>query len=69
MRNPERTKKTSTPAKPLDIPGMPAWKTMTRRAATARTPSIAGRCVNVAHERRRVLGALALLIRWQVSQE
>src|SRR5689334_15019894 len=43
MRNPEMTKKTSTPTKPPGTPGTAAWNSTTARTATARSPSMSGR--------------------------
>ena len=44
MRNPEMTKKMSTPAKPdLKMLSGKAWKRTTERTAMARSPSISGR--------------------------
>ena len=42
IRNPLSTKKTSTPRKPPDRPGMPPWSASTSATAMARTPSSAG---------------------------
>ena len=39
----EITKKTSTPTKPPEKPGTPAWKRSTGKIATARKPSMSGR--------------------------
>jgi len=43
IRNPEMTKKTSTPTKPPSRPGIPAWNSTTASTATARRPSMSGR--------------------------
>ncbi len=43
MRNPEMTKKTSTPMKPPVAAGTPAWNSKTAPMAMARRPSISGR--------------------------
>jgi len=43
MRNPETTKKTSTPMNPPPTPGTPAWNATTASTATARRPSMSGR--------------------------
>ena len=46
MRNPEMTKKTSTPTNPPENPGTPAWKKITANTAIARRPSMSARYVN-----------------------
>src|SRR4051812_14701901 len=47
IRNPEITKKMSTPIKPaLRAGGRPKWNSTTRRTATALNPSISARCAN-----------------------
>ena len=43
MRNPDRTKKASTPMNPPSMCGMPPWNIITATTANARTPSRAGR--------------------------
>ena len=43
MRNPEITKKTSTPTNPPGTTPIPAWYATTSRIATARRPSTSGR--------------------------
>ena len=43
MRNPERTKKASTPMNPPSMCGIPPWNIITARTAQARMPSSAGR--------------------------
>jgi hypothetical protein len=54
IRNPEITKKTSTPMKPPVTPGKPAWKQATESMATALRPSISGICLRVGHRQNRV---------------
>ena len=44
IRNPEITKKTSTPTYPPVVPGTPKWKSRTAMTATARSPSMSRRC-------------------------
>ena len=44
MRNPEMTKKTSTPMNPPANPVIPACYATTTSTATARSPSISRRC-------------------------
>ena len=39
-RNPEMTKKTSTPTNPPENPGTPAWKKITANTAIALSPSM-----------------------------
>ena len=43
IRNPEMTKKISTPTYPPAKAGIPAWKPITDRTAIARNPSMSGR--------------------------
>src|SRR4051794_17632109 len=43
MRNPDRTKKTSTPTNPPDAPGTSAWNKRTPRMAMPRSPWSSGR--------------------------
>ena len=43
IRNPEMTKKTSTPAKPPENPATPAWLNRTASTASARSPSMSRR--------------------------
>ena len=43
IRYPEIAKKTSTPTNPPGTRPGKAWKPMTRRTATARSPSMSGR--------------------------
>ena len=43
MRNPDRTKKASTPMNPPSMCGIPPWNSITATTAQARTPSRAGR--------------------------
>ena len=43
MRNPDRTKKASTPMNPPSMWGIPPWNIITARTAQARMPSSAGR--------------------------
>ena len=51
MRNPDMTKKTSTPTKPdLKMLSGKAWKSTTEMTAMARSPSISGRYLRLRWE-------------------
>lgn len=62
MRNPEMTKKTSTPTKPdLKTLSGKAWKRTTEITAMARSPSISGRYLRLLCE-RELRGELLCLV-------